>query len=101
MSSAEILRELAVFRAAMDAVISNVAGGVTTVDEVFRRRDSEPAISYLYAVKVLEADQRVGKVRARRLIAELGGRETTKISDLTPVQVDDILQRMKQVESWD
>ena len=85
----------------MDAVISNVARDVTTVDEVFGRRHSEPAISYLYAVKVLEADQRVGKVRARRLIAELGGGETTKIGDLTPAQVDDIVQRLKQVDSWD
>lgn len=85
----------------MDAVIADVARGVATVDEVFRRREREPAISYLYAVKVLEADQRVGKVRARRLIAELGGGETTKVGDLTSAQVDDIVQRMKQVDSWD
>jgi hypothetical protein len=97
MSSAEVLQELAGFRAAMDAVIADVSRGDTTIAEVMARRASEPAISYLYVVKVIEADERIGKVKARRLIEELGGGETTKIGDLTPTQVEEILAGLNGV----
>ena len=101
MSNPEVLRELAGFRAAMDLVLADVARGVATIEEVLARSASEPAISYLYAVKVLESDPRVGKVKARRLIGELGGGETTQIGDLSSRQVEEIVRKMSQVDQWD
>lgn len=101
MSNAEVLRELAGFRAAMDAVIAQVSSGTATIDQVLARSAAEPAVAYLYAVKVLEADPRVGKVKARRLMEELGGGETTKIGALTPDQIGRITQWMTRVGEWD
>jgi len=39
----------------------------------------------------MEADPRVGKVRARRILEELGLGETTRISELSPEHVAKIV----------
>ena len=46
------------------------------------------AESYVYVVKALEAESSVGKVRARRIMADLGIAERCNIGSLTTQQVE-------------
>ena len=48
------------------------------------------AESYVYVVKALEAESRVGKVRARRIMADLGIAERCNIGSLTTQQVEQL-----------
>lgn len=94
MSRAEVLQELADLRERMDGEIALVASGSCSISDVFARRQEFPHVAYLYAVKILEADARIGKVQARRMIDEVGGGETTKIGDLSEAQIDLLLGRI-------
>jgi hypothetical protein len=77
------LREL---RASMDALIESVAGGTLAVADAFGLASSaDPrgqAAANLYVVAVVEAAPGIGKVAARRLLADLGIAETTKLGEL-------------------
>ena len=48
------------------------------------------AESYVYVVKALEAESSVGKVRARRIMADLGIAERCNIGSLTTQQVEQL-----------
>ena len=48
------------------------------------------AESYVYVVKALEAESSVGKVRARRIMADLGIAERCNIGSLTTQQVEQV-----------
>lgn len=48
------------------------------------------AESYVYVVKALEAESSVGKVRARRIMADLGIAERCNIGSLTTKQVEQL-----------
>ena len=48
------------------------------------------AESYVYVVKALEAESSVGKVRARRIMADLGIAERCNIGSLTAHQVEQL-----------
>lgn len=90
MSRGEVLERLAQLRSSMDATIATVASGERSVAQVLAAAD-DSAVGYLYAVKVLEADPRVGKVRARRMLDALGLGETTRISELTAEHISAIV----------
>ena len=48
------------------------------------------AESYVYVVKALESESSVGKVRARRIMADLGIAERCNIGSLTTQQVEQL-----------
>ena len=48
------------------------------------------AESYVYVVKALEAESSVGKVRARRIMADLGIVERCNIGSLTSQQIEQL-----------
>jgi hypothetical protein len=48
------------------------------------------AESYVYVVKALEAESSVGKVRARRIMADLGIAERCNIGSLTTQQIEQL-----------
>ena len=52
--------------------------------------DRSAAESYVYVVKALEAESSVGKVRARRIMADLGIAERCNIGSLTALQVEQL-----------
>ena len=52
--------------------------------------DRSAAESYVYVVKALEAETSVGKVRARRIMADLGIAESCNIGSLTALQVEQL-----------
>lgn len=91
MSHGEVLQELANLRSSLDSAIDSVASGSRSIGEVFAAASTNSSLGYLYAVKAMEADPRVGKVRARRILEELGLGETTRISELSADQVAKIV----------
>ena len=91
MSHGEVLRELAELRSMLDSAISAIAAGDQSIGGVFADAARDSSLGYLYAVKAMEADPRVGKVRARRILEELGLGETTRISELSPEHVAQIV----------
>jgi hypothetical protein len=52
--------------------------------------DRSAAESYVYVVKALEAESSVGKVRARRIMADLDIAERCNIGSLTMQQVEQL-----------
>ena len=86
MSRGAVLEKLARVRATLDVTIESIASGATSIAQVFAAAD-DPTIRHLYAVKAMEADPRVGKVRARRMLGDLGLGETVRIGDLTTAQM--------------
>ena len=52
--------------------------------------DRSAAESYVYVVKALEAESSVGKVRARRIMADIGIAERCNIGSLTMQQVEQL-----------
>ena len=48
------------------------------------------AESYVYVVKALEAESSVGKVRARRIMADIGIAERCNIGSLTTHQIEQL-----------
>jgi Spy/CpxP family protein refolding chaperone len=52
--------------------------------------DRSAAESYVYVVKALEAETSVGKVRARRIMADIGIAERCNIGSLTTQQVEQL-----------
>ena len=94
MSRGEVLQELAEWRASLDATIEAVGNGSRTLAEVFAAASHESAIGFLYAVKALEVAPQVGKVRARRILEDLGLGETTRIGELGSDQIAAILAEM-------
>ena len=91
MSHGEVLQQLADLRSELDSAIDSIAAGSRSIGEVFAAATSNSSLGYLYAVKAMEADPRVGKVRARRILHELGLGETTRISELSSEQVAKIV----------
>lgn len=52
--------------------------------------DRNAAESYVYVVKALEAATSIGKVRARRIMADIGIAERCNISSLTTHQIEQL-----------
>jgi hypothetical protein len=52
--------------------------------------DRTAAESYIYVVKALEAESSIGKVRARRIMADIGIAERCNIGSLTAHQVEQL-----------
>jgi len=91
MSHGEVLQQLAELRSSLDSAIGSIAAGNRSIEEVFTDAVRDSSLGFLYAVKAMEADPRVGKVRARRILEELGLGETTRISELSPEHVAKIV----------
>ena len=67
------------------------SGQRSFVDLVSLSESSRTAAeSYVYVVKALEADPSIGKVRARRIITDIGIAERCNIGSLTAHQVEQL-----------
>jgi len=69
-----------------------IASGQRSFIDVISLAESNrsAAESYVYVVKALEAELSVGKVRARRIMADLGIAERCNIGSLTTQQVEQL-----------
>lgn len=73
-------------RSEMSNVQIDVANGSLTLADALNTKDTEAAVNRLYVVKLLESLPEVGKVRARRVMSEIGIAEKCRVLDLKPSQ---------------
>jgi hypothetical protein len=83
MPLADVLVELERTRTLLSETVAAVAEGNLAFSEIVDAVDDR---GYLYVVKVLEVVDGVGKVRARRMLADLGLVESVRISELHDTQ---------------
>jgi len=68
-----------------------VSGQRSFIDLIALSKSNRSAAeSYVYVVKALEAESSVGKVRARRIMADIGIAERCNIGSLTTQQVEQL-----------
>jgi len=80
-----VLARLAGLRHELEALISAVRDGATTLAGVFGDSNSlngEHASGFIYLVKLAESVPGIGKVRARRVLEEHGLGERTRVCDV-------------------
>jgi hypothetical protein len=85
--STALLTEL---RQEIASLCQQISSGKRTFLEVVSLSESNrsAAESYVYVVKALEAESSIGKVRARRIMADLNIAERCNIGSLTTQQVE-------------
>lgn len=83
---AQILEDLRRVRTAREQVIAGVAGGSITLGEALELAASQREVESCYVSKLVEALPAVGKVRGRRLLADIGVPVRSRCGDLSPEQ---------------
>ena len=77
-----VLEQLTVRRRDMESLVAEVAAGRISLNEVLSRSDHDATAGFIYLVKVAEALPGVGKVRARRVLADFSLGERTRVSEV-------------------
>lgn len=72
-------------------LINEIANGSLSVAQVMSMGDDDR--TYVYVVKALEAVPGIGKVRARRILEELGIGEQVRLGDLSASQRERVVER--------
>jgi len=78
-----VLEQLTARRRDMESLVAEVAAGRISMNEVLSRSDHDATAGFIYLVKVAEALPGVGKVRARRVLADFSLGERTTRAQLT------------------
>jgi hypothetical protein len=92
MSSFTVLDELEHLRDSLSQLVADISAGNISFANVLGLVDDDR--TYLYVVKALEAVGGVGKVRARRMLDDLGIAEQARILDLTETQRHGLIERL-------
>jgi hypothetical protein len=90
---AAALQKAAEARAAMADVKNRLRMGSLTLAEALERSD-EPAIGKLKVLSMLEALPGLGKVKARRLMEEIGIADNRRVQGLGPQQRAALLEHL-------
>lgn len=96
MSDVDVLRELEQLRTKLDDTLRAVAARELSVETLLTEIDDER--THLYVVKAIEVVEGVGKVRARRLLEELGLTEAVRIAELTASQRRALIDGVRSFE---
>jgi len=86
-----VLSEMTTLRTAIENLIASVATGRTSLREALQRADHDHVSGFVYVVKIAEAVPGVGKIRARRVLADHGLGERTRSRDVPVAQRDSIV----------
>ena len=78
-----MLTKIVQLRQRLEAMIADVADGRSTLGEAFERANGDKACGMVYIVKLAEVVPGVGKVRARRVLAEHGCGERTRVNQVS------------------
>jgi len=73
-------------RAAIAAIVDRVRSGEIDLGAAFDVGDADPLTGRCFAVKVIEVVPDIGKVRARRTMADVGVDEDAWLQDVTAEQ---------------
>ena len=98
--SVEVDRKLAIanahlLRGEMSQILLEIADGTLKLSDVLVKNADHAATNRLYLVKALEAIQNIGKVKARRLMAELAITEKRRIESLSDSERQALLEKSK------
>lgn len=89
------LESVEILRRSRRRAVEDAASG--RLDCVFTSGDDSPT-SRVYVVKLLDVHPSTGKVRGRRLLAELGLSEFVRVGELTNAQRTEILRACGEIE---
>ena len=102
--SDKVLARLAQRRAQLEAIIGAVHGHSLSLSDVFARA-GDPNVAtlepdalvcrFVYLVKIAEALPGVGKARARRVLADHGCGERTRVGDVAVSDRDTLVQALR------
>jgi len=84
-------------RCEMSQILLKISDGTLKLSDVLIENADHDATKRLYIVKALEAIQSVGKVKARRLMADLEITEKRRIEGLTPNERQALLEKFESV----
>ena len=102
--SEKVLARLAEHRTQLDALIGAVYDHSISLADVFARAGDPSTITlepdalvcrFVYLVKIAEALPGVGKVRARRVLADHGCGERTRVGDVAVSDRDALVQALR------
>jgi hypothetical protein len=93
-SRAQLLADLRAIRDERDTVLAGVARGDHTITAVLALTTTHRAVAGCYVSKIVEALPGVGKVRGRRMLADIGVAPRTQCADLSARHRDDILRAL-------
>jgi hypothetical protein len=82
-------------RCEMSQVLLDIASGSRNLSDVLVKNADHAATKRLYLVKALEAFQHIGKVKARRLMAELAVTEKRRIESLSTNERQALLKKFE------
>ena len=91
---AAALEKAAQARAARAELKNKLKMGSVTLGECLSRADSAPVVGKLKVVAMLEALPGVGKVKAKRIMEEIGIAETRRVQGLGSQQRQALLDRL-------
>jgi hypothetical protein len=74
---------LRLLRQQMDAVLAQVESGSLKIESILLQSDLDAPSSVLYACKLIEVVPGIGKVKARKLLAQMSVSETEQTGNLT------------------
>jgi hypothetical protein len=83
---------LHLLRQQMDAILSQIESGSLNIDSILSQSHLDEASSVLYACKLIEVVPGIGKVKARRLLAQMDVSETDQTGNLTLEQRNKLAQ---------
>jgi hypothetical protein len=91
---AAALKKAGEVRAARAELKEKLKMGSVTLDGVLKQADSDEVIGKLKVLSLLESLPGVGKVKARRLMEEIGISESRRVRGLGPQQRQALLEQL-------
>ncbi len=91
---AAALKKAGEVRAARAELKEKLKMGSVTLAEVLKQADSDDVVGKLKVLSLLESLPGVGKVKARRLMEEIGISESRRVKGLGPQQRQSLLEQL-------
>lgn len=89
IASAQLLRQ------EMSRVLAEISAGSLSISDVLTKNKSHEATNRLYLVKALESVVSIGKIKARRIMADLEITEKRRIESLSSQEREELLKSVK------
>ena len=82
-------------RQEMTFVLADLCAGSLSFSDVLNKRSNHEATNRLYLVKALESVTTIGKIKARRIMADLKITEKRRVESLSSQEREELLKAVK------
>ena len=89
-----VFAKAAEVRSQRDAFKTGINSGDLLLGEILSRADAEKTIADIKLLSLMDCIPKLGKVRGRRLLGNLGWAETVKLGELASEQQEELLSRL-------